>query len=271
VPFAAPQHPDATGRQQTGCEEVARRCTASVDSSGYGSAFVTQDLTLSHVTGEITVPCRIYLRNGAKLTITSLHLNTRSLAVTDGPVVPLMGSGAGNSWSPAVPASPEASATPSLVQLESSLSIEHSSLTGVGNAGLVVMLGSKYAIFRAQDAYVDYSMGVRVTLGAALAAGLCDRCRPPAEQGGGSIDVRDSTIRSVGSGTQGIFFSTTYGPATFVDDHVEDGSARGGPLLLSFPCHAQGVANVGPDCQVPGSASKKVLTGGTPYPTPSNQ
>jgi len=61
-----------------------------------------------------------------------------------------------------------------------------------------------------------------------------------------------------------IFISTTYGPATFVDDQLEDGSARGGPLLLSFPCHAQGVAGVGPDCQVPGSAPTKVLTTGTP-------
>jgi hypothetical protein len=230
-------------------KEVAKRCTASADSSGYGSAFVTQDLTLSHVTDEITVPCRVYLRNGAKLTITSSHLNTRSLEVTDGPVAPQMGS---------------------LVQLESSLTIEHSSLTGVSNAGLVVMLGRKHALFRVQDAFVDYSMGIRVTVGAPLAAGLCDRCRLPAEQGGGSIDVRDSTIRSVGSGTQGIFFSTTYGPATFVDDHLEDGSARGGPRLVSFPCHAQGVAGVGADCQVPTSAPNKVLTGGTPYPTPSN-
>jgi hypothetical protein len=144
--------------------------------------------------------------------------------------------------------------TPSPSERVSSLTLDHSSLSGVGDAGLAIWLVRKNAVFSARRVLIDYSLGVRVMVGAPLASGLCEQCRAP-EQGGGRIDVSDSAIRS----SQGVAFSTTDGVANFVDDRLQDGS-RGGPLLVSRICRAVDTPGIGPNCESPAVQQKRVFT-----------
>lgn len=77
--------PPANGSAAT-FKQIAAECGASVDRSGAGRAVLSRSTEFQNVSGNLPVPCRLYLEQGASLTIADSHLTTQTLTISNEPI-----------------------------------------------------------------------------------------------------------------------------------------------------------------------------------------
>jgi hypothetical protein len=225
---------------------ISSRCAGSRDASGYGAVAITGDLTLEGVSGSIPTPCRLYLHNGVHLTIRNAQLHTASLFISNGPV--LHPTGSGGSYTDAWPAQTSVGTT---------VTIYGSSLTG-GDSSSQFQIGlmEKSDRLSVDASSIDYPMLVQAAVGNDAVV------FPDRAQGGGVIEMRDSTIRAMDGNGYGIQIGASQvgGTATFTNVHFETGSRMYVPAFLhAGSCHADDVPGITSDCQRVSGPSKVVL------------
>jgi hypothetical protein len=197
-------------------KRLSDQCAASVGSDGYGIVEVNQDLILANDDGQISVNCTLHLHNGSRLTLSNLHLKTRNLIVSDD--------------------KPDSQG--------SRVTIEDSSLFGVGVSALIVDLRHRHDTITVHHSIIDYGLGIRM---GALGLG------PAPDLGGGTIEVTDSTMRSTDGATSGIIVaaSSSGGVGRFVNDVFRTSASASGGLAILYAgsCHEENVTGAPPFCQ----------------------
>jgi hypothetical protein len=217
-------------------EAIAARCGASRDVSGFGAVMITEDLKLDGVSDSIATPCRLYLRNGVHLTLRHMHLRSSSLFISDGPV--LHPTGSGGSYADPWPAQ---TATSTAVILDGTW------LVGGAGSQFVVFLMEKSDRFSVVDSTVEYPILVQASVGNDAVVW------PDRAQGGGVIDLRDSTIRAMDSKGYGIQIGASQqgGIATFTNVRFDTGSRMYVPAFLhAGTCRAERTPGIGPSCSM---------------------
>jgi hypothetical protein len=216
---------------------IASRCAASRDATGYGAVVITTDLTIEGTSGVIPTSCRVYLRNGVHLTIRRVQLHTASLWISNWPVLHPTSQGLtytlGQDW-------------PAQTSVATSVTIDGSSLVGGSGSRIQFGLMEKSDRLSVIASTIDYPLLVQAAIGndAVIATDQ--------PQGGGFIDIRDSTIRALderGFGIQ-IQASQDSGSALFRNVDFETRSHIYTPAFLQAgTCHADRVQGITADCQ----------------------
>jgi hypothetical protein len=228
---------------------ISSRCAGSRDASGYGAVAITGDLTLDGVSGSIPTACRLYLRIGVHLTIRNAQLHTASLFISNGPV--LHPTGSGGSYTDAWPAQTSVGTT---------VTIFGSSLTGGDSSQFQVGLMEKSDRLSIGASTIGYPMLVQAAVGNDAVV------FPDRAQGGGVIEMGDSTIRAMAGNGYGIQIGASQvgGTATFTNVHFETGSRMYAPAFLhAGSCHADEVPGITPDCQRLSGPSTVILAPAT--------
>jgi hypothetical protein len=219
---------------------IAADCRSSVDALGAGRAVLTGETRLQNVTGEIGVPCRLFLEQGAQLTIGGSHLRTQGLTISNEWPVSVLH----ESFS-AVRADQGGCCVPNPDDLttvvHSNVTIEDSSVTGVGDTALTILLGSADDVFTISDSHVDYPFGVLANVGSRAAVGKVD--------GGGRIKVDRSRVQATGDGSFGIVLATSApgGQTLVANDQFE--VVREALVVYGPTCVANSVPGLDPDCR----------------------
>lgn len=189
---------------------IVSDCSAAQDSSGFGSATLTNSVTVSHQTASLSVPCTIHLTNGAKLTIQSSTITTAKLIVADD--------------------SPGTSG--------SSFVIQSSTVTGYPNSGLLVQLQHASDSITVDKSTVSYPLSVYLLIQNTDGSGTL-----------GAIEANHDTITSNATNTDGIhlvadgsgiFQSLTLQSNSSNDDHLA--------LLYTPSCSEQNVTGAPSAC-----------------------
>src|ERR1700752_4469354 len=149
----------------TSFADVVSACSASQDSSGFGSATLTNSLTVSGQTASLNIPCTIHLTNGAKLTVQSSTITTAKLIVADD--------------------SPGTSG--------SSVAIQSSTLTGSQGAGLLVQLQHASDTIAVDKSTVSYPLSFYLLIHNTDGSGTA-----------GAIEANHDTVTSNAATTDGI-------------------------------------------------------------------
>ena len=184
--------------------DVVRQCSNSVGSDGFGSATVDRDLAVLNQSDTLSTPCIIHLANGATITINNSQLKTAHVLVTDEGA-----SGHG-----------------------SVITIQHSTLIGAGQSGLLVRLVHASDRVTLEESTIDYPLSVWV-----LVMGLGSG----SDADGGYVEAIGSTFRSNDPGSQGIRLvaGPGAGVGNFVNDTFQTPYSFGLALLLAGTCHEQ--------------------------------
>lgn len=196
-------------------KRLGEQCAASVGSDGYGIVEVNQDLIIANDDGEISVNCTLHLHNASRVTLSHVHLKTRHLIVSDD--------------------KPDSQG--------SQVTIEDSSLFGVGASALLVDLRHRHDTITVHHSTIDYGLGIRM---GAVGVG------PAPDLGGGMIEMTDSTMQSTDPNTKGIRVaaSSSGGVARFVNDvfRTSEPNSGGLAILYAAKCHEENVTGATPSC-----------------------
>jgi len=184
----------------TTLSELAAACAQNKDLHGFGSAMVSGKFLASHETVSISEPCVITLANGATVRLENSGLTAHNLIIRDD------------------------EGLPNGVSLE----LENSTLNGNGDAGLFVRLRNPGDRIKVNHSTLDFNLSVWLGAGSGGVA----------QASGGVIEINNSTIRSVGSDTQGIqaLASAASGSARFNNDRFETSYLDGVALLFAHSC-----------------------------------
>jgi hypothetical protein len=216
---------------------IASRCAASRDATGYGAVVITRDLTVEGASGVIPTSCRIYLRNGVHLTLRRVQLHTASLFISDWPVLHPTRQGLtytlGQDWPPQT-------------SVATTVTMDGSSLVGGSGSRIQFGLMEKSDRLSVIASTIDYPVLVQAAIGNDAVVGTDQ------PQGGGFIEMRDSTIRALderGFGIQ-IQASQDSGTAMFRNVAFETRSRMYIPAFLrAGSCQADRVRGIAADCQ----------------------
>lgn|GEM_PF-3228055 len=148
----------------TSLADIAQRCAASTDVSGFGSVTIDKTIVSESETVTIAVPCTLHLRNGATLDIERASLKTDKLIVADDAAGP-----------------------------SSSLEIVRSAVIGAASAGLLVQLQHAGDSITVDHTSIDYPLSVFLTTQNADGSGSA-----------GDISVTSTAISSTDPASEGI-------------------------------------------------------------------
>jgi hypothetical protein len=193
----------------TTAEQIGEACRASRDDSGFGEYHVTGRVRLARSTLRLDVPCRLILKDDARLTFSDVTMETTHLLITDEP----------------------GSAGRNVVRL--------SKVQGVGRDGAAFAMSfndSTDAIVVA-DSTLDYQMAVWMR-----AVGS-----RPGSEGGGDIRIRRTELTANIPGTEGvqIVASEDGGKLTLQNVNIVTPTV---PLLFAGQCRAQRLTGAPEDC-----------------------
>jgi hypothetical protein len=200
---------------------------------------VTTDLSIESIDGDLPVPWRVDLANGSQVTILYSHLRTGTLVFGDNLLDPSVGggSGGGSQIQHALPGGTGALPSTGATVRAASVTIDHSTLIGSTDSGFNVDLWKATGALTIRASTLDYPHAIGVSVGEKGWSQFAPHL------GGGRIEVSNSTIRSLGTNSYGIVFTTSSpnGVAMFAHDRFEVSPGVASPRLVADSCREDDV------------------------------
>ena len=207
-PARVSAHGSAAG-SRTSFADIARRCAAKTDGSGFGSVTIQKTVVSKHETVRLGVPCTIHLTHGATLDIEGSTLKTAKLIVADDDDA----------------------------HVSSSVRIAGgTTMTGTASAGLLIQLRHAGDTIFVDHATITYPLSVFLeTLNS-------DGSGTP-----GNITVTSTTITSSSSASEGIHLMAE-GAGTFRRDTFRTPADDGSAVMYAATCTRSHVTGGVPKC-----------------------
>lgn len=211
--------------------DIASACGSANKVDGFAMVVLDRDLEVVGEDTTVLTPCVVYLADGAHLAIRRTLLRSANLVITDdrqslpsdaASLPPLPPEGTTAATSPSVPAR---------------LSIEDSTLSAVGSAGLFVRFVHSGGSIAVRHSRLDYPSSITLATSNSDTTGTSN-----------DVVVSDSTLRSVGPDTAGISVAAA-GAGEFVAARFETTANEGYAMLVADRCHQRDVTGaIGSSC-----------------------